>query len=386
VSADLPAVASSSFGPGELARVGERFAQHRATPEVSADAYVRSRRIELGESVMSRRRIYLDKCYWIALRDAYLDRSTNAHDRKLLESLRMGVRRKRHLCPISEALFMELLKQQDVQTRLATAELIDELSEGVTIVPLSERMATEIAHFLYSKAGYSTHSLSSLVWSRLSYVLGIVHPVLEGASPSDQLVFQKSFFDYMWDVPLRTVVGLLGDPIPQPFDFDDLAKQMNEGNRIHADSITSFVQAYHAELFGLLSVAVSDARCTLREMATKRHGNEADRIVPDWSEQLTYEFLRAKIREVHVARAIPTLHVSALCHAAVRWDRKRKLKGNDLYDFRHAEAAISYCEVFLTEKPLQSLLQQKHLKLGIDFTCRIIADKVEAVSWASAEC
>lgn len=64
------------------------------------------------------------------------------------------------------------------------------------------------------------------------------------------------------------------------------------------------------------------------------------------------------------AQSIPALHIYAACHAAVRWDQKRKLSGNDLFDFQHAQAAMGYCDVFLTEKPLSALLSQNHLRLS----------------------
>jgi len=35
----------------------------------------------------------------------------------------------------------------------------------------------------------------------------------------------------------------------------------------------------------------------------------------------------------------------------------------------------------MTEKPLRSLLQQKHLQLGNDYPCVVIADINEAVEW-----
>lgn len=54
--------------------IQDSFDHHRATPEVSLNEYVCCRKIKLGEWVMARRRIYLDKCFWICLRDARIGR------------------------------------------------------------------------------------------------------------------------------------------------------------------------------------------------------------------------------------------------------------------------------------------------------------------------
>lgn len=81
--------------------------------------------------------------------------------------------------------------------------------------------------------------------------------------------------------------------------------------------------------------------------------------------------------------SIPTLHIGASCHAAVRWDKKRNLTGNDLFDFHHAEAALGYCDVFLTEIPLKTLLEQNHLGLIGRFPCRLFSSAEKALEWFS---
>ena len=82
---------------------------------------------------------------------------------------------------------------------------------------------------------------------------------------------------------------------------------------------------------------------------------------------------------------LPTLHISALCYSAIRWDKRRNLSANDIYDFQHAAAAIGYCDAFLTEKPLMNLLAQRQLKINADFRCAVISDIEEANQWISSK-
>ena len=332
---------------------------------------------------MQRERVYLDKCYWINLRDVVLGRQTDNHYASLLGALRSSVKAKRRLCPISETVFVELLKQEDPHTRAQTAKLIDELSEGVTLAPHPERVATEVAHFFYANTGHSVHLLETLMWSRLSYVLGVQHPVSEGFTDSEQRVFQKAFFDHLWEYPLAAIVEYIGDALPPKFDFESLAKQLNEGNSAHAGSISSFEQAYRAEIHGSLRVATPIALEVIEEMAVEQLGeltvSPAERAD---SEKDLFNFMCAAATKKEVALALRTLHIGALLHAAVRWDRWRKLTGNDLHDFHHAEAAVAYCDIFLTEQPLRTLLQQKHLHITNDFACRVISCPSEAAQWA----
>jgi len=64
-----------------------------------------------------------------------------------------------------------------------------------------------------------------------------------------------------------------------------------------------------------------------------------------------------------------TIHISACLHAAVRWDKKRQLEGNDLFDFHHAAAALAYCDAFFTE----NLLKPSSRKTMLGWTSFTIA-------------
>jgi hypothetical protein len=357
---------------------------HRANPDVSIEEHVRSRRIELGISVMKRERVYLDKCYWIDLRDVQLGRSDDPNCRFLLESLRVSVQKKERICPISESVFLELLKQEDPNTRTETAGLIDELSQGVTLIPHYERVATEVSHFIHSRAGYSVYPLENLVWSKLSYVLGIQHPIPTAFPLGEQRAIQKAFFDYMWEFALVDLISRL-DRQPDSSDFYELADQLNRENPLHADSLKSFQQAYRAEINGALTLAAPIACEVAEALASRSHGSPISTAPTEREscERGFYNLFCQAIAKKEVALALRTLHLTAMFHAAVRWDKKRRITANDLYDFHHAEAAIAYCDVFLTESPLRTLLLQRHLQISHDFACLIISDKSEAAAWAS---
>lgn len=135
------------------------------THQVSIEAHVRRRTLELGEWVMARKRVYLDKCFWIHLRNEHTNASGPPSAPKLLAALLRGVSEGLLVCPISDFLFLELMKQTDPVTRASTAQLIDELSCGVTLCTHPDRVATEIAHFLHSSVGHCVHPLEHLVWT-----------------------------------------------------------------------------------------------------------------------------------------------------------------------------------------------------------------------------
>jgi hypothetical protein len=360
-----------------------RFAFHRATPQITADEHVRRRVIELGEWVMQRDRIYLDKCFWIHLRDARMRASSPPGASDLLGALAAGVSAGRLICPISDVLFLELMKQSDLATRGATAELIDELSCGITLIPEQTRVATEVAHFFHANAGHSVHPLDHLVWTKVPYILGVEHPVATAFPEDEQLVIQKAFFDHLWEFSLSAMVGIIGGAWPLASPFGDIANQLNRDNATHAPLMKSFAQVYRDEINGVLELAAPIAADVLHDMARKALGPAAQPSTEE-QESITRQclgLLRAAVRKPAGRRALRTLQVGALLHAALRWNRTQKLNANDMFDFHHAGAALGYCDVLLTDGPMHALLKQRHLAIERDFPCRVMSSVEEAAGW-----
>ena len=125
---------------------------------------------------------------------------------------------------------------------------------------------------------------------------------------------------------------------------------------------------------------------TISDIASRASGTAVSSSDAERSEheRSLLEYFCKEVTKKSVVTSLRTLHIGALCHAAVRWNNGRKMTGNDLYDFHHAEAAVGYCDVFLTEQPLKTLLEQRHLKLHEDFCCRVISSPIEAAKWLEA--
>lgn len=366
------------------ARIADSFAFHRATPEVPIDEHVRRRVIELGEGVMARERVYLDKCFWIHMRAARTNSPSPPGATELLASLTAGVAAGRLICPVSDALFLELMKQTDPATRNGTAELIDALSLGVTLSPNPTRVATEVAHFFHASVGHSVHPLEHLVWTKVPYILGVQHPVATAFSQDERLVIQKAFFDHLWEVSLSTMVGTIGSAWPFDSPYAELATRLNRDNAAHAPSMKSFAQVYRDEINGVLEVAAPIAADVLEDMAKKALG-PGIHPSPDEREitiKQCLALLRAALRKPIGKHALRTLHIGALLHAALRWNRAQKLDANDLFDFHHAEAALAYCDVLMTDGPMRTLLMQRHLAIERDFKCLVMSSVADAADWA----
>ncbi|MCK9463065.1 MAG: hypothetical protein M0R80_25865 [Proteobacteria bacterium] len=304
-------------------------------------------RAALSDELSGKTAVYLDMKYWILLREAASGNPRGEHDATLLALVREKVASGVVFCPIGEATRLELLKQSDPGSRLATVKIIGDLSLGVALDDPLQLIETEICFSLFQHLGVPFPSPHRSAWIRFT--------VLDSNGLEDEA---------------RTKLNERTARV---------ADQLNDMNAASSCEHNTYQKVFSTELGGLadlcggkvMSIAVELAR--LRGLQVQG-GNE---------EQLE------KLRNVgrHFLSLVlerdfdsmPTLHIMASLHASIRWHKNRKLKPNDLFDFDHAAAAIAYCDIFLTEKPLCSMVKQRHLALDERYHCRVIADPSEAI-------
>jgi hypothetical protein len=359
---------------------------HRANGHISIDRHVKSRVVELGRLLDARTAIYLDLNFWILLRKFALGLDRSAPGLELLRLLRNGAAAGRLFCPASESVFLELLKQSDPSSRMATACLIDELSLGVTLLPHQMRCATELSHFIHSfEDAENLHPLDHLVWSKLPYVLGFTYPSSKDFDADTELVIQKAFFDHMWTIPLTTMIEMIGEATDaETLKLGDIATTLNEGTARYASEILSFEQVWSDELRGVADLCADVAVEIVSDSEEKRSGSPIPRDTPQWNEcrsmcaNLLFHALALK---PETRLQLRTLYVEACLHAAFRWDKARRFKGNDLYDFNHASAGLAHCHAFFTEHPLRALITSNNIALDRLYGCHVVSDVEEAVAF-----
>jgi len=349
------------------------------------DQYVRSRQVNLARSLSGRAKIYLDTRFWIIARDVASGVCTGAVEQELLLLLRRGVADGKMFCPISEGIFVELMKQKNTSSRrLGTARLIDELSLGVSITTHQSRIATEIAHFIYSTCGENNiYDVEELVWTKLSYALGYVHPSMPGREKNSILQLQKSFFDMMWEIPLSKMVGMVGDErSARDSRLPDRVKEMNANIAAHAHTLRSFQQTYRSEIAGAAEVCSHVAADVMCAIADRTIGSSPPKGSEQW-ENTRHTFrnlLIAVFEKPIVRRALRTMHIYACLHANLRWNKGRQLEVNDLFDFEHATAALAYCDAFFTDRSLCALTTARNVSLDQINNCRVTAHVDQAVN------
>ncbi len=349
------------------------------------DAYTRSRQIELARSIEGRAKVYLDVNFWIIARDAAAGTDACKAARELLELLRRGVAEGTLVCPISESTFIELMKQRNTPTRrIATARLIDELSLGVSLTTGRARIATEIAHFFYSCTGQrNLYAMRELVWTKLSYILGYIHPSLPGLDKATELALQKGFFDVMWEKSLLEIVEAIGNTdLPIRDELQRSASGIDANIKVHMYTLKSYQQTYKDEIVGAADACSDLAADVMAGMAERAGVTPAEAGSPSWMEceRMCSNLLVAAFQKPNTKQVLRTIHALASLHAGLRWNKMTNFEENDFYDFEHAAAALAYCDAFLTEGFLTSLANAPHTGLcGIN-GCRVTADIDESVT------
>lgn len=356
------------------------------------DRYVRTQQIALARSIQPRKKIYLDTRFWISARNAVLEAHATPGERKLLHLLRRGVHAGRLVCPISESTFVEVMKQTDMTTREATAQLIDELSLGVSLTSGRTRTATEIAHFYHSRLGnHDLYALEELVWTKLSYALGYLHPTAAAFGPTTELRMQKDVFDALWDSDLSAIALAIGpDPRWKSHALSESAARINADIKTHQSSLVSYEQTYRDEIVGAADNYHDVVMGLIAQQAEQAGIAVSPTDTPEWREfaRVARNLLIAAFEKPETRKTLRSMHIQAALHAGLRWNKSTNFVANHFFDFEHATAALAYCDAFLTEGFLANLINARHVKLRELNGCRTTNKMEEAVAllgmWSKA--
>lgn len=364
-------------------KIVDTFEKHRSEPDKTLEAYTKSIRLELGKEIRKNTKIYLDTKYWLLLRDAAIKRTENENIYELLSNLQNGVKDGKIICPISEDIFIEVLKS-DLSFLKETVNLIDSLSKGVSILSERERLDFETLHFILEnfKGEESVYSPDVFIWNKLSYVLGTVHPTSTPFTTEEELVIQKAFFDQMWTISLSKMVEIMGmENIMSMPQLNDLSSQLNDDKIEYAHENKSFKQVYLSELAGALDLCIPTFEDAVVYLFKKEYGynpNATEKKSANSGKQIANAIYNL-FKKNKLKTYFPTLVIGAGLHASIRWDLKRQFKKNDLHDIRHAQTALPYFDIFLTEHSLRDLVTRKNIKFHEKYNCNVYSHPNEAI-------
>jgi hypothetical protein len=367
-----------------LVTCAQLIPEHRRHPDVSLETHVANRMEQVWFHVKERHRVYLDTCFWIWLRDAAMGRPRQAVHAELLDLLRERVRAGEVVCPLSDGSLLEVLRQSDPVTQLATARVMDELSGGVAIQNAEDRLGTEVLHFLDTAVvpGATLTPPTAKVWVNAGHTLGILHPVPTQVEGDERVALAKAFFDL---ISRMTIEELLTET-PMPPDeihraFTDVATELTVASRNHSSDARNWKSLYLAEVQGFFDAHADNIQDVLLRsfFAKQPHGPKPSVEELLEGERLLVRTFTNLVRLGKLGNALPRAQIEAGIFAIVRWQQTRRFSANDFVDINHATAALPYCSVFLTERFLGTVLTRAPLHLAEQFGVEIAWDAASAL-------
>jgi len=342
------------------------------------------RRRVLGANVLGKSRLYLDIRYWCDFCDVALGENATARSAELLDRLRGAVRAGTVVCPIELHTFTELLKQRLPEKLRQTAELIDELSAGVTIVAPPERAFLEALRFLQAAPDGPPFppAPSDEMWTKIAYLVGHGSFSSQFVPPEELERLNRLFEERLWSLGLVEALELLGPSPSLTFDWTETTVSKLNADKVQARAdVRSYRALYLNEIWGVLDAFAPYIGDTAHYLF-ERSGGDPNTI----TESQTTEAQRTLVRLIHaafekhdLARQMPTIHIMASLFSGVQWDAGRKYRANDLADFGHAAAAIAYCNAFATERSLGSLIRQA--KLDQQYGTEVLTSVDQLLGW-----
>jgi hypothetical protein len=348
-------------------------------PEGPGADHIFARQVELVNLLATRVPVFLDTNFWVWARQAAFGESDDPKLTRLLGALRMAVESGRVFFPITHDLIAEFSKQPSNLLE-RTMMLVDRLSLGVVMVPRHELMAIEIEHF--TTRAYPGHPPKPRpLWTSYAFALGYEDLRPPGIVTDNALLVQMAEAAWMAP-PSRLARNLDAAMFDARVESQRLADLLNTQAVRHADEIDGRASAVRDEVAGAASMIAGVAAREYRRIAEAAgHSTEARDIPASRSVGKRIASMVAKALEQEVnQRAFGSLYIGAMLHAAIRSEAKRKIKPNDVFDFRHATAALPHCRAFFTDGKLAALITSGHMKLDRLYDCKVVATPAEAIA------
>lgn len=347
--------------------------------QISYNEHITRHILQLSNELKDKILVYLDLNFWILLRDCYNGKSKSDKGLVFFNKLKSLVESGRLLCPINHSIFIELLKQNDLESRINTARIIDIFSNATSMIFEINRENYELQYYVRKKLLNDEYisPVFSKVWTKMPYVMGQYIPENDSIDKSTLEQIQIEFFNYLWDLKLESMIEVIniGGNIP-PSSFEKTADNINYGKSLFNNLHKSINSLFKTELKGGLSVYQEQFEKFLiwfNSTYPKLNSKLKKEIGIDSAEKLS-EKIESDILKNQIDLYLPNIYINTCLYTAVRWDSKRNFKPNDFFDFQHSRAALPYYNYFFTERPLKHLLETKPYELDKKYNCIVESD------------
>ncbi len=367
-----------------LTRLGgaELISWHHANgTDIDAKIYREHYRKVLFDGLSHSRLIYLDTNYWVRLRQAELGCGSTAAE-SLLQILREMVRSREVICVSSFNSFLELGKQKEASLRV-TARLLDELTEGIAIAPMSDLREWDCGQYISAKLGIQMQE-GLFNWTKV----GLIH---QHALPENlpgpvtrtgRDVILKATIDAFWNASFEDVFDQFSwatkhklngviDPVVIALVEERRLKQLADGQSRERVRLSEFSQFINKSLRPIF----------IDQLQTWNIKHRFPYGLDGFKRQLQTVMGAAvnDFKERKLGTLLPSVAIPVELYTLYETGNpKKRLTTNDWVDWEHAAAALPHCDVFLTEHHLAHQLHQE-LKADMQYDCVVIGSIEDAL-------
>jgi hypothetical protein len=373
-----------------LERVGgERLiAWHHQNTRLNADEYVKAYRRVLLSGLRNTTLLYLDTNYWVRLRKAVLGDGSSEENR-LLGALRSHVRTGRMLCVSQFHSMMEIAKQEASSLRV-TARLLDELTEGVVISAPGDIVSWECAEYLHAKLSIDTRD-ALCPFAKVGHIHRNELPnhLIPAISSAGRQVVLKAGIDSFWNATFEDVFERFKwdtrDKLSGDLDHEVLAEverrkwaQQPKGMSRNQVRLAEFSQAVNEQLRPVFTGLLRTWHI--------RNSFPEGLAAPLNQLETIMRMAVSEFRDKTLGRHLPcmSLPVELYTLYETTFASTRPIESNDWMDWRHAAAAMPYCDLFLTERHLAHQLRQE-LKAQSQYECEVYGSVAAALARLEAD-
>jgi hypothetical protein len=368
-----------------LSRLGgpELMAWHRDNgTHLSAVAYRELYRDVLVRGLSQTRLLYLDTNYWIRLRDTAMGRGS-IEASKLLHTVREMVRSRDALCVIQFYSLLEIAKQTETSLRIS-ADLIDELTEGIVIAAPDELRRLECAEFVSATLNRDVgHDLCA--WTKSGQIHNSELPtdMLGPALPEQKEIFLKAAVDACWNMSFEFIFEQFGWDTKAKLNADLDPEVFARVEKLKVAQIIKGISRNEVRQSSFSDMVSNNLKPIFTELL-KRWYVEQD--PPNGIDTLQQDIQTVENLAVNMfanrslGQLLPGLAIQTELYVLYETNvnSNSPLTTNDWFDSCHASVALPYCDVFLTERKLAHLLRQE-LKADLQYDCKVIGSIEEAL-------
>lgn len=348
-----------------------RFRHHSRRPGVSPAEYLLSKRQGLAERLRGKSLIYIDTNHWLKMRDVELGRLTNVPPEygRILSRLSALRRSGKVCCPVGAGLITELMKQTDLETRRATASLMQRLGGGIGLRNWISIAQEELRqHALKTLKDVATPVLA---WTKVADVLACLDRLAARGPRDDDAALAKAEVDVVWKYSVQDYASVPNWIEATTYFGGAFASESNAAASVLREQREGFDELVRYEKQNYLAPLKSDMVNTFQSAVPASNHDEAfqniDRVLSLFIETVDMNIL-------------PTLQVLAAVKAAVIVSR-RKFRGHDIVDFEHVAQALPYCDVFFCDTPIKNLICSEPLELDRKFGVPVLSTPAEIADY-----